>query len=274
MDFLFTQLFHMIFDKAAKLITSISALSIDIFSQDAVKSLLDFFQILGWMILAVGILFGIANYCIENIEGDITSLEELFMNIFKGVIAICFMQPAALFVFNLANVITSAIHDISKIDEKTMSDVINIISSLIGLYGIIWAIVLGLIYLGLLFFLYIQAFKRSGMYLMQIMVGYLYIFGIPSGNTEGILDWTRQTVALATTNVLQISSLIIAINLIINNNFWASIVILLAATSADTIAGRFGMSAGGRRTISGMARGVSSGVTTVSRIITMANKGV
>lgn len=258
MKFLFKQFFNMIFDGAAKVITDASAISLDIFKQDAVQSLLDFFKLLGWIILAVGILFGIANYCIERIEGDVTPLDELFMNIFKGIIAVEFVQQGAIFIFNLADTITTSIKDIVSINDKTIAKIIDALSGVLVAYSILWGIILGVIFLFMWLFVLFQALKRSGMYLMQIMVGYLYVFGMPSGNTEGILDWSRQTVALAVTNILQISSLIIALNLMISEQFFPSLVVLFAATAADKIAGRFGMSAGTRQAVGSAVRAVSS----------------
>lgn len=264
MKFLFTQLYNMIFDGAAKVITDASAISIQIFQQDVVKKLLDFFQLLGWIILAVGILFGIANYCIERVEGDIMPIDELFMNIFKGIIAAAFVQQGAIFIFNLADTVTSSIKNVVNISNTTISKIVSSLSGVLVTYSVIWGILLGVLFLFLWLFILFQALKRSGMYLMQIMVGYLYIFGIPSGNTEGILDWSRQTVALAVTNVLQISALIVAMNLMISEQFFPSLVVLFAATSAEKIAGRFGMSAGTRQAVGGAVRAVTSVTQVVS----------
>lgn len=270
MNLIWTQIFNMLFSNAAKVLTDASGISVDIFNQDYIISVLDFFQMMGWIILVVGILFGVANYCIEKIEGNLTPLDDLFMNIFKSIIAVSFIQPGALFVFNLATVITEAVKGI--IAKPEYSSVVGNMSSTLGNYGPFWGFICGVIWLFSLIFIFIQAAKRSGMYLMQIMVGYLYLFGMPSGNTEGILEWVRQTAALAATNVLQMSALILGLKLMMNSQFWQSFAVLVAAASAEKIAGRFGMSAGGRQTIGGMARGVSSGINTVSQVVQMSAK--
>lgn len=270
MDFIWTQLFNLLFKGAVGLITNVSEMSVDIFSQDIIISILDFFQLLGWIILAIGILFGVANYSIEKIEGNAVPLDELFMNIFKSVIAVYFMQPGCLFIFNLANTITDAVKGI--ITKPDYSSVVGSLSATVSGYGPFWGFILGCTWLFTIIFIFIQTFKRAGMYLMQIMVGYLYLFGLPSGNTEGILEWIRQTAALAATNVLQMATLILSLKLMMNSQFFPSLAVLAAATEADKIAGRFGMSAGGRQALGGMVRGVSSGINTVSQVVQMTSK--
>lgn len=270
MEYLWTQLFNLLFKTAAKVITDVSKISVDILNNNMILSILDFFQMLGWIILVVGILFGVANYCIERIEGNITPLDELFMSIFKSIIAVYFIQPGSLLIFNLATIITEAVKGI--IAKPDYSSVVGSLSSTVSGYGPFWGFCLGVMWLISLLIIFIQALKRGGMYMMQIMVGYLYLFGLPSGNTEGILEWTRQTAALAATNVLQMAALILSLKLMMNSQFFASLAVLAAATEADKIAGRFGMSAGGRQTFGGMVRGVSSGINTVSQVVQMKSR--
>ncbi len=176
MKFLFTQILNMIFDGAAKVLTNISALSLDIFSQDVVINLLDFFQLLRWIILAVGILFGIANFCIERIEGNDIPLENIFMNIFKGIIAVSFIKDGAIFIFTLANTITATISGISPITDKDITTIISSLTSGLAQYSVLWEILLVIVTLGLWFIILFQALKRSGMYMIQIMFDiYIYL---------------------------------------------------------------------------------------------------
>lgn len=273
MDFILNYFLNNIFKGAAKLISDASASSVDIFKQDAVQDLMNFFQELGWVILAVGILFGVANFCINRIEGSYVPLDELFTNIFEGVIATAFIQPGAIFIFNLADTITSSIQSISKVnDEASIGKIINALLSVITGYGLMWAIFLGFIFILLWGLVYFQAFKRSALYLMQIIVGYLYVFGLPSGNTEGVFDWCRQTAALAVTNVLQISTLIIALNLMLSGKFFPSLILLFAALEAEKIAGRFGMSVGSRKTIGAGLRAAGGAVNMISSVTRLVGR--
>lgn len=273
MDFVFNYFLNNIFKGASKLITDASASSIDIFQQNAVQDLMNFFQELGWIILAVGILFGVANFCINRIEGSYVPIDELFKGIFSGVIATAFIQPGAMFIFNLADTITSSISSITQVSNTvTIGKILTALLSVVTGYGLVLAILLGFLFIALWCFIYFQAFKRSAMYLMQIIIGYLYVFGLPSGNTEGIFDWCRQTAALAVTNVLQISSLIIALNLMLSGKFFPSLILLFAASEAEKIAGRFGMSVGGRKTIGSGLRTVGGAVNMISTVTRFAGR--
>ncbi len=263
--FIFQQILNNIDSGATKLITDTSANSVDIFSQDTVTSLLNFFQMLGWIIVAVGVLFGIANFCISQAEGNYVPIEELFKNIMYTIIAAYFIEPGAIFIFTITNTVAAAIKGIINISASDTA-IISELSATIQGYGVLMALIFTIVFLVALFIVFLQATKRSGMYVLQIMVGYIYLFALPGGNTEGIAEWCRQTAALAATNILQMSALIISLNLILKGQFFPSLAMLFAAASAEKIAGRFGLSAGSRQTLGGAARGISSLVQTVRMV--------
>lgn len=263
MDFIFKSLYNMIFGGAAKVITDAAACSVDIFNQDIVKSILDFFRFLGGIVLAVGIVFAIANFAISRVEGNYVPIDKFFMNIFYSVVALFFMQDGAIFVFNLADTISAQIKDVVKMQKA--DEIVKLLCNVLT-YSIVWEIVLFTVWVIMLLIVYFQAAKRSGMYVIQILVGYMYIFNIPSGNTEGIFDWCRQTAALAITNVLQISMLIVSLRFLSSGKFMPSLVILFAATSVEKVAARYGMSAGSRQSIGTGIRSVGNTVNLVSSV--------
>lgn len=266
MQFLFTQIFNMIFDKLSNILLGISSISVSLFDQSVVVSLLNFFEYLGWIIMAIGILFAIANFCMSKTEGNDVPMDEMFKGIFLSIITVSFIRYGSIFVYTLADTIAKSIRDVASFNTVTINQMVNVLKSILSGYGILWSIIFAAIYIALLIIIFIQSIKRSGIYVMQIMVGYLYVFGIPAGNTEGILDWCRQTAALAATNVLQMAAVLVAINFMLSGNLFAAIGFLAAASSAEKVAGRFGMSVGSRQTIGGAIRGAGSVAQTVSTI--------
>lgn len=263
MELMFNSIYNLIFGGAAKVITDAAACSVDIFNQDVVKSILDFFKFLGGIILVVGIVFAIANFAITRVEGDYVPVEKLFMNIMYSIVALFVMQDGAIFIFNLADYISGQIKNVVKVGKS--DEIIKLLGNIMT-YSVVWEIILFLTWVIMLLIVYFQAAKRSGMYVVQILVGYMYIFNIPSGNTEGIFDWCRQTAALAITNVLQISMLIVSFRFLSAQKFMPSLVMLFAAASVEKVAARYGMSAGSRQTIGAGIRAVGSTANTVNLI--------
>lgn len=271
MAYLFSQFLNMIYEGIAGWVLDLSKYSINIFSNDVVNKLLDFFQDIGWIIYGVGILFGIANFCISRNEDGIMAFEDLFKGILSGMLACYFIRPGAIFIFTIADTIASAIKSSLDFTSKDSVDLfVKNLKTDTTKYSLFFSIVLTVVFIVLLTVIFVQCIKRSGLYVMQIMVGYLYIFNMPAANYEGIFDWCRQTVALAATNVLQMTCLFMIIHLIITGDFMAAFGFLFAASSAEKLASRFGMSVGSRDTVGAAFRGVSSTVQFTSSVAKFA----
>jgi hypothetical protein len=88
------------------------------------------------------------------------------------------------------------------------------------------------------------------------MVGYLYLFSIPSGNTDGFMEWCRQTVAIALTNVIQTALLYIGLSLMSTDitKIFLGIGVIMGAGKVEEIAGRYGMATGAGRSFQGAGR--------------------
>lgn len=273
MDIVFTYLKDQIIGMAGKVLTYMTNASIDLFSNNLVTNILALFDFIGLILLAVGILFAIANVYIDYLESDCINVHLLIINIIKAIVAYTFIRVGAIALYDLSNTINTYVSQIvSTPDYNTQLSTLNTVLNNLGI-GLIWTLLIGIVALFSVITCLIQIMKRGGLYMAQIIIGYLYIFSIPSGNTDGFFEWCKTTVAMALTNVVQIALLYIGMNLIANDatKLFLGIGVIMAAASVEKIAGRYGMSPksskmGGMSSLAfrnmGSAGGFSGGAST------------
>jgi hypothetical protein len=245
MDILFNYLKDGIIGQAGKILTYMSKASIDLFSNDLVTNILALFDWIGLILLAVGILFAIANIYIDYLENDCINAHLLIINIIKGIIAYSFIRVGAIALYDLSSTLNTYISKIASTPDYN-AQLSNLNNTLSGAsLGIVWTFIIGIVALGAVIVCLIQIMKRGGLYMAQIIIGYLYIFSIPSGNTDGFFEWCKTTVAMALTNVVQTALLYIGLSLMSNDlsKIFLGIGVIMAAESVEKVAGRYGMSA-------------------------------
>ena len=258
MDTIFNWLKDKMLEGAGMVLKYMSEVSINLFENEIVNNVLQFMEYIGWILLAVGILFAIVNMYISYLESESMNIHLLILNIFKGMIAILFLKAGAIRVYALSTTINDLVCKITTTPnyqqslDNTATQIAN--ASL----GVLWTLIILIMVIVSILICLVQILKRGGMYLAHIMVGYLYIFGIPSGNMDGFTDWCRQTVAIALTNILQTALLFIGLALMATDitKLFLGIGVLMAATKVEEIAGRYGMSTG-----------KSGGMSTASRAL-------
>lgn len=244
MDIVFNYLKDGLIGKAGQVLTYMSKASIDLFSNSIVTNILSLFDWIGLILLAVGILFAIANVYIDYLESDCINAHLLIINIIKAIVAYTFIRVGAIALYDLSTTINTYVSQIASTpDYNTQLSTINTALNNSGL-GLIWTLIIAIVALFAVIECLIQIMKRGGLYIAQIIIGYLYIFSIPSGNTDGFFEWCKTTVAMALTNVVQIALLYIGMDLIANDitKLFLGIGVILAAASVEKIAGRYGMS--------------------------------
>ncbi len=246
MDVIFNYLKSGLLGGAGNVLKYMSDISINLFDNQIVNSVLQLMEYIGWILLAVGILFAIVNVYISYIENESINFHLLILNIFKGLIAILFLKVGAIRLFELSITVNNLIANItSKPNYQQSLDTLS--SSLDkAAFGVIWFLVILLIVIVSILVCLVQILKRGGMYIAHIMVGYLYIFSIPSGNMEGFTSWCRQTMAIALTNVLQTAMLFMGLALMASDasKIFLGIGVIMAASKVEEIAGKYGMSTG------------------------------
>ncbi|MCB2357101.1 conjugal transfer protein TrbL family protein [Clostridium estertheticum] len=255
MDIIFDYLKDKMMGGAGKVLKYMSDVSINLFDNKIVSDVLQLMDYIGWILLAVGILFAIMNVYISYVESESINFHLLILNIFKGIIAILFIKVGAIRVFQLSITINKMITDITSTPNYEHS--LTALSSNLdkAAFGIIWFLVIFVIVIVSILICLVQILKRGGMYIAHIMVGYLYIFSIPSGNTDGFMSWCRQTVAIALTNVLQTALLFMGLSLMASNakTIFLGIGVIMAAGKVEEIAGKYGMSTGSTGSMAGSA---------------------
>lgn len=272
MDWVFGTLRSLLLSGSGKLLNILAGISEDIFKIDVVKNVLEYFYYLGWIIVVIGILFAIANVYIRYIEGDAPEVQSLVLYIMLSILSVFFLSPGAIQVYSFAEVlrlnvlsIVSATVDYGNL-LKNMDTYLS--SPDIGI-SVLWVVLFLIVFIAMIAIVFFQALKRSGLYIIQIMIGYFYLFSLPSGNYDGLFCWIRSTFALAITNVLQMTLLYIALNFISANNLvqiFLAIGILLAATEVDRVADRFGLAVNSRRNFAGAISGARNVTSTVKNI--------
>lgn len=255
MDVIFNYMKDKLLSGAGKVLKCMSDVSINLFDNDIVSKVLQLMEYIGWILLAVGILFAIMNVYISYIENESVNFHLLILNIFKGLIAILFLKVGAIRIFELSITINKLVANITS--TPNYQQALNGLSSTLdkASFGILWFLVIAIIVVVSILVCLVQILKRGGMYIAHIMVGYLYIFSIPSGNTDGFMSWCRQTVAIALTNVLQTALLFMGLSLMASDisKIFLGIGIIMAAGKVEEIAGKYGMSTGATGSMAGSA---------------------
>ncbi|HEY8889326.1 MAG TPA: conjugal transfer protein TrbL family protein [Clostridium sp.] len=256
MDIIFGWFKDMILGGAGKVLKYMSEASIDLFSNNIVDNVLKLMEYIGWVLLAVGILFAIVNMYISYLESKSIDAHLLILNIFKALIAILFLKAGSIRVFDLSITINDLVCKITTKPnyQQSLDNVGNIIDK--AEFGILWVLIILITVIVSIIVCLIQILKRGGMYLAHIMVGYLYIFSIPSGNIDGFTGWCKQTVAIALTNILQTALLFIGLSLMASDitKIFLGIGVIMAASKVEEIAGKYGMSTGASRNIESAGR--------------------
>ena len=246
MDVIFNYLKNGLLGHAGTVLKYMSDVSINLFDNQIVNDILQLMEYIGWILLAVGVLFAIMNVYIQYVENESINFHLLILNIFKAITAILFLKVGAIRVFELSIAINKMVADITG--KPNYKNSLDALASTLdkAAVGIIWTLIITVIVLVSVLVCLVQILKRSGMYIAHIMVGYLYIFSIPSGNTEGFTSWCKQTVAIALTNVLQMALLFMGISLMASDptKIFLGIGIIMAADKVEEIADKYGMSTG------------------------------
>ena len=82
--------------------------------------------------------------------------------------------------------------------------------------------------------------KRSGILLIQMAVGSLYMFSLPGGYQDGFNQWVKQVIAICLTAFMQTTLLYLGL-LIFPKNMLLGLGVMLSANEVPRIAEQFGL---------------------------------
>ena len=241
--------YETIYGAIADFFTLMGNMGADIFDLSWVKSVVEFFVLLGWILFIAGIVVAIFDLAIDfqSGRGDIKST---CLHILMGLMTCSMLGtiPMELYKFCITLQNTFA-HDLAaqfaNIQGTTLaaqstvvfigsfSPATNVICSLFNL-----RIMMAFAYC--IIKVFFQNIKRGGILLIQIAVGSLHMFSIPRGNTDSFFQWVRQVIALCLTAFLQTTLLYLGL-MTFSSNMLLGLGIMLAANEVPKIAQQFGM---------------------------------
>jgi len=250
--------FHKLFmEGATKILNVLATFAANIFEINQTNALVDLFTYVGWILLLVGILFAISNFAIRSMEGNSDGLNMLIVNIFVSLLIMYFLYPVAKFMFvDLQKTVLGAIKIIFTDNKISVSDMIFGGLSLTGTFGdmmrdigVLWVFVLSIFLFYIVFSILIQIIKRSGVFIIQVLIGYLHIFSIPQGSYGGFISWARFTFGILISQIIQWSLYFLGLNLVSDlankkepiSQFLLGLGVLLAAKEVDRYMRYFGL---------------------------------
>lgn len=202
-----------------------------LFDMGWVQSIVLFFSYLGWALYATGLVVSVFECAIEYQTGC-GSIRETALNAIKGFLAVSAGVLGGL------NSITSPI-------------LMVFILILMG-YAIIKVFFANL--------------KRSGILLIQIAVGSLYMFSVPRGYIDGFTGWGKQVIGLCLTTFLQATVLTAGL-MVVRENALLGLGLMLSSGEIPRIAGQFGLDSSTRTNVMGAVYAAQGAVNLTRTIV-------
>lgn len=242
----------------------------EIFDMNWVRAIVLFFSYLAWALFLVGVIVAVFECAIEYQSGR-GNIKDVALNIIKGFFAVSLFSVLPVELYKLSiSLQNTFVSEISLI-EGTINGVgglamekLSFITSIPNI-----SVTIGIFYAFLMGYSIIKVFfanlKRGGILLIQIAVGSLYVFGIPRGNVDGFIGWSKQIIALCFTAFMQTIVLIAGL-MMCSDNVLLGIGVMLATSEIPRIAGAFGLDTTTRANISSAIRSAQTAVTLVQKI--------
>jgi hypothetical protein len=273
--------FRKLFMKGASaILVEMADVATGIFDIKQVKSIADLFEYIGWILLIIGILFAISNYAIKTMEGESDGLYTLIINICISILIIYFLYPVCKYLFDdlykdLLELIKVIFTTNGKITDAEVAFAIfnqanGEFSKFISALGVLWVLILSIFLFYVIFSVLIQILKRSGIFILQIFIGYLHIFSIPQGSYSGFISWSKITFALMISQIIQWTLYYLGLDLISNlsiKKFLLGVGVLLAGKEVDRYMNYFSLAGGGNLKLGAInaVRNISSIVSTFKK---------
>lgn len=189
----------------SKFFEIIGNMGVELFEIKFVKSILLFFNYLGWSLFIVGVIIAIFEMTIEYQNGR-GNMKDFLLNIIKSFVAVSLISilPIEFYKFcvtlqgNLSLEITGYSNGIRDILSNIMKDIMEIkAEEIISNNEMnIFVLIFGLIMMGYsVIKVFFSNLKRGGILLIQICIGSLYMISIPRGYVDGFISWIKQVIA-------------------------------------------------------------------------------
>lgn len=169
------------------------------FNHSFVAGLLQFFELVGILMLAIGFIRRLLVEADRQTHGEGGNVFEMFKDVFKAYAMLLLCRHAVLasheFIVYIADLITSNFN----VAPSAMNGLqINLtVMSLFEVITVIIAIVCTVVMI-------LAILRQYVIILVQILTGYLYVFDVAEGNIGGIGEWARDVIGARISFALQL----------------------------------------------------------------------
>ena len=232
-------------------------MGVELFEMSWVQSIVLFFSYLAWALYGTGLVVACFECGIEYSSGR-GNIRETALNAIKGFMAVSLFTVVPVRLYELSvtlqGQLTAGITGYGASIGDVASDIMQEFSAVESLtdltsgpflgFGSITSGIMILFCIILMAYAIIKVFfanlKRSGILLIQIAVGSLYMFSVPRGYTDGFIQWCKQIIGLCLTAFLQ-ATILIAGLMVFKDHALLGLGLMLSAGEIPRIAGAFGL---------------------------------
>ena len=225
-------------------------MGVELFDLAWVQAIVLFFSRLAWALFGVSVVVSCFQFGIMYVSGGRGNLQQTALSIIKGFLAVSLftVAPVRLYALSVSlqgtfsagitgygtsigEVGQEIVEELSEID--TLSEMLN--NSYFGL-GVLTSSFMILFCIILMTYAVVKVFFAN----LKIAVGSLYMFSIPRGYTDGLVQWIKQVIGLCLTAFLQ-STILVAGLMVFKDNALLGLGLMLSAGEVPRIAGTFGL---------------------------------
>ena len=257
MDNLLDWLYSQIVGFLGNFFAEMGNMGVELFEMNWVQSVVLFFSQLGWALFGVSLVVACFECGIEYSTGR-GNIQQTALNAIKGFMAVSLFSvvPVRLYALSvsLQGLMTTGLagsgESIGSVGTKIIEDLQTtdtleaaMTGSRFGLHAITSGIML-IFCIILMAYAVIKVFfsnlKRGGILLIQIAVGSVFMFSIPSEYIDGFTQWIKQVIGLCLTAFLQ-ATILVAGLMVFKDHALLGLGLMLSAGEVPRIAGTFGL---------------------------------
>ena len=263
-------------------------MGVELFEMSWVQSIVLFFSYLAWALYGTGLVVACFECGIEYTSGR-GNIRETALNAIKGFMAVNLFTVVPVRLYELSvtlqGQLTAGITGYGASIGDVASDIMQEFSAVESLtdltsgpflgFGSITSGIMILFCIILMAYAIIKVFfsnlKRGGILLIQIAVGSLYMFSVPRGYTDGLIQWCKQIIGLCLTAFLQ-ATILIAGLMVFKDHALLGLGLMLSAGEIPRIAGAFGLDTTTRANIMSAVYTAQAAVNTTRTIVQAVSK--
>ena len=249
----------------------------ELFSMAWVQAVVLFFSYFAWSLYGIGLVVSVCEFGVEYQAGR-ASFKDLALNAIKGFMAVSLFTVLPVEVYRLSvslqGDLTRAISGISHGADWSVG---NLATNAITVYMLPTSrhLIFGLFALIMIGYCVIKVFfanlKRSGILLIQIAVGSMYMFSVPRGYIDGFITWCKQVIGICLTAFLQTTVLVAGL-MVFRENMLLGLGLMISSSEIPRICGQFGLDTSTRCNIMSVVFATQQAVNISRTVMAAATK--